>query len=144
MIRGYFDPESGDPRPLLRCKILLPGITSSWADFYPLIDTGAHTTSLHPVDAIVGAGISAERLADPGAWARHEQRVGVGGGARYFLTEAVYAFRHEDGQWQEISGDIRIAQLQADNILFPSLLGWDILRHFSISLDWRTRSITFS
>jgi hypothetical protein len=126
---------------MVRVAIMLPGITRevSVVDF--LVDTGAMITTIHPRDAIVRLGIDPIRLADPGRWPTSETIRGVGGTAVQFRVPAQYGFVHEDDRLQVIAGDVRIAQLRAETETLPSLLGWDILRHFQLITDWSSRLV---
>ena len=135
MIVGAFDPGYDTPVPLVRAAVFVSGITSDWVHVFFLLDTGASTTCLHPKDAIFRFGITPVRLALPQHWPAQESRYGVGGGATYYPVQASYAFQHLDDTWQRIDGEIRIAQLRADNQTIDSLLGWDILQQFRIDVD---------
>jgi hypothetical protein len=41
-----------------------------------------------------------------------------------------------------VEGQIEVAQLTTTNRGIPSLLGWDVLQHFKLTLDWPSRTIT--
>ena len=142
MIRGYFDPNFTDPLPTVRVGLFLPGITPSSVSVNFLLDTGADTTALHPRDAIFRVGINEANLNQPSLWPRRRRAGGVGGTGEYYLHPAHYAFRHDDGRVQVIQADVWIARPSSANETLESLLGWDVLRHFRIELDWGTRQIT--
>ena len=126
----------------MRAALILPGITTAPAIVDFLLDTGASTTSLDPRDALTIVQIDPVILADPQYWQSLTVHTGIGGGGiTYFTHEAHYGFLRDDGQVQEIRGQISIAQLRPDNRTIPSLLGWDILQHFHVSLDWSKRQI---
>jgi hypothetical protein len=112
-----------------------------FADVPFVIDTGSETSCLHPPDAVLRFGIAASTLRNTEGWRAQAQNVGVGGTATYFLAPCVYAFSHEDGHAQEIEAVIEIAQLTDFNRLMPSILGWDVLKHFAIRLDWSQRLV---
>jgi hypothetical protein len=120
----------------------LPKIHEKWVSIDFPLDTGASTTSPHPLDAVVRIGISPTHLIDATNWTRPEPHGGVGGSAIYFVVPAFYAFLQDDGQWHPLSGEIRIAQLTAGNTTLPSLLGWDILQQFRVVADWATRTVS--
>jgi hypothetical protein len=126
---------------MVRAALFLPGITPDWSLVGFLLDTGAATTCLHPWDATERVGISEERLQDRDAWDRAETHSGVGGGAIYYVVRARYALLDERGEWKIIEGAIRIAHFTPTNESLPSILGWDILRRFAISLDWEQRVV---
>ena len=122
----------------------MPGITQEWKRFYTLIDTGAEVTCLHPSDALANIEIPLDDLSDESRWPVRDQRFGIGGQALYFTVDAVYSFLHEDGHWQEMPGQLRIAKPRPDNLMFPSLLGWDVLRHFEIKLNFSAGLVTLT
>jgi len=66
---------------------------------------------------------------------------GVGGSATYFKVPVWYAFRHEDGRVQHITGTINLAPWEPNRVQFPSLLGWDVLAQFRLTMDWAQRSV---
>jgi len=72
---------------------------------------------------------------------RDETKGGVGGEALYFVVDAVYAFLRNDGQWQQLQGEIRVARMTTGNMTLPSLLGWDILQYFEVVANWPERTI---
>lgn len=139
---GLFDPRQDWPVPYVRASLWLPDIQPKWVSIDFLLDTGAGTTSLHPLDSVVRVGISPANLIDPGKWERAQNHGGVGGAAVYFVVPAFYAFLQDDSEWHEISGEIRIAQLTLGNAKLPSLLGWDILQNFRLVADWPNRRIS--
>jgi len=55
---------------------------------------------------------------------------------------AFYLFEHEDGRRQIIDDEIHLAQPTDYNRRFPSLLGWDILKYFRLTIDGRTGEVT--
>ena len=142
MIPGFFDPTQEWPVPYVRASLWLPEIEPRWVSIDFLLDTGAGTTSLHPVDSVVKVGIPAADLIDPAKWDRHEDHGGIGGRALYFVVPAFYAFLQSDGEWKRLQGEIRIAELTIGNSRLPSLLGWDLLQHFRIAADWANRTIS--
>ena len=60
----------------------------------------------------------------------------------YFPALASYYFVQTDGQILGMPGQIEIARLDTENRQIPSLLGWDVLQHFKLTLDWPGRAIT--
>jgi hypothetical protein len=81
-------------------------------------------------------------LAQPQQWPQHVTHHGVGGTSLYFREAAYYLFQHDDSQWLPLAGEIDIAQLRPDNRMLPSILGWDMLQHFRLVVDWPARQIT--
>ena len=142
MIRGVFNPEFPDyPLPLLRVALYLPRLVESWTLIDFLIDTGATTTSIHPSDADDALGIPEALLSSVDSWARRETHRGVGGEATFFVVPARYGLLDEHDEWMMFDGHIRIAQLTESNLSLPSILGWDILRRFAITLDWSQKIV---
>jgi hypothetical protein len=139
VIRGYFE-RSGYERamPRIRIVVSLPALCPNpvLVDF--LIDTGATSTTLHPTDMQAGFGISAERLANPNAWDNLSEASGVGGKMRQFTCPAHYRLQRDDRTEMHLSRPVHIAILTDANRNLPSVLGWDILREFTMTLDART------
>lgn len=142
MIRGYFDPNVGWGRPLLSVGLFLPNVSQQFEFVDFLIDTGATATVLHPGDAIHIVGINPKALASPQLWAQQQTIGGIGGAATIYIEPASYGFFHEDGTPQLVQGNICIAQPTSANRSVPSLLGWDVLQHFKLTLEWSTKTIT--
>jgi hypothetical protein len=142
VIRGWFDPDSSDhPLPMIAGLVSLPGIAEDWTLAYFLFDTGSASTTIHPHDAIERLQIQVERLRDPVVWTRRETVRGIGGSALSFITSARYAFLDDAGDWQIVEAQIRVAQPTPSNLGLPSILGWDILRRFTVHLDWSRKSV---
>ena len=119
----------------------LPSIAPKWTSVGFLLDTGAATTCVHPLDALARVDIPLGDLIDPTKWGHPENYGGVGGGARYFVVPAYYALLQDDGQWLQIPGDIRIAEATLGNLKLPSLFGRDLLERFKTVIDWSNRTI---
>lgn len=122
-------------RPTVRVAVLLSRVGVEQATIEFLIDTGATFSTLHPNDALFVLGIDSVRLSVPYIWPDKEPSLGIGGMVEDYVEPAEYVFTHEDGTTQTIVGHIRIAQPTAYNQQFPSLLGWDVLRHFRMVID---------
>jgi hypothetical protein len=121
--------------------LFLPGISQRWAAIDFLLDTGASTSCVHPQDATARLGIDAIALRTPSLWPRQRGAQGVGGTAIDFITPAHYALRRDDGGWDTYQDDLAIARSTSANQTLPSLLGWDILRHYRVVADWQARSV---
>lgn len=143
MIAGFFDVArgSGSPVPKVRVGVFVPNVTQAWAAVDFLIDTGAATTCVHPVDATTRLHILTADLNQPLKWARSESYRGIGGSAIYYVVPAHYAFQHGEGRVQVLHGQLRIAQPRPHNQALESLLGWDLLQHFRLVTDWPSRQI---
>jgi len=139
VIRGSFarllELEIHEPFPNVHVSLTIDGITREPAEVDFVVDSGSHFTCLQPNDATVWAEISEERLRNPYAWPATMGGSGVGGGSIFFPMPAAFTFRHESGRRQTIRQTIYIARLTPGNMYMPSLMGWDLLRHFRLLLD---------
>lgn len=139
MISGFWLPQF--PLPLIRIGMNLPGISDRWELVTLVIDTGATKTALHPLDSVRVFRMSAATL-DSASWLSVNPSGGVGGNANYTSMPAKYAFYHDDGTTPELLGHtVEVAELTAHNQSLPSILGWDMLEHFHVTLHGR-ESIT--
>jgi hypothetical protein len=120
----------------------LPGSSRSWVPINFLIDTGAAITLLRPLDAIGRLQLDPLVLAQPLHWPNRQPISGVTGSGECYVHPAEYAFLHEDGRLQRIAGEICIDPPNQTNNSRKSLLGWDVLQHFRLSVDWSGRRIT--
>ena len=128
--------------PKIQASLHLPGITSGFVTLDFLVDSGASDSCIHPQDARGRLGISDSMLSSSRLWPSIRSTRGVGGSSMSYRHPAVYGFLHDDGNLQQIEGDIDVAQPTPANATFPSLLGWDILRYFRIELDYVGLSVT--
>ena len=139
MIRGYFD-RIGYERPVARleidCSLPMVSPIAETIDF--LIDTGSISTTLHPRDMIRSFHLTRGELAAPERWNRSRTGIGIGGRVMEFIEAAQLRLRRDDGTLRTFEHDVLIAQLTSENEYLPSLLGWDVLRHFRLTLDTRT------
>ena len=143
MIHGFFDPRSPDwPIPYVSVLVYVDGITPSWAQVNFLLDTGATTSCIHPLDSVRSLGLPVAQLATPPADWVPEISSGIGGSSSYYRHPATYALRHDDGQWDIFGGQLRIGQITAQNTRIPSLLGWDVLQQFQLVTNWPSRLIS--
>jgi len=122
--------------PTVRVGLHLPSITPTFVTVDFLLDSGATDSSLHPHDATTRLGINRATLKSPELWPNIQANSGVGGLSLCYLHPAIYGFQHDDGRFQEIEGEILVAQPTSTNSKIPCLLGWDILRFFRIELDY--------
>ena len=107
-----------------------------------LIDTGADWASLQPADAIAGLRFELSELESPGRWGETAVLQGIGGDAMCYVEQAVFGFRHIDGRVREIGTSIYILQPSEFSQDVPSLLGWNVLRHFDLRLSWYRETVT--
>ena len=84
-----------------------------------------------PVDFVAGIGAHPDAV----------RYGGIGGTAAFLSVPAEYRFEDSDGGILELRRTIDLAQLTTVNRAIPSLLGWDVLQHFKLTLDWPNRRI---
>ncbi len=140
MIPCFFDPTTTWPVPRVRAAVYVPGFSKDWGFVDFLVDTGAASTVLHPVDAI-SVGFDATTLADAALWSNKRDVYGVGGTSVNYVLVAAYAFRHDNGQWEKFAAEISVAQLTIATQALPSLMGWDILQKYRLEADWASRHV---
>ena len=82
---------------------------------------------------------------DPSNWnvADIHLASGIGGGARYLEVVASFAFFDDEAGWIELHGSVQLSELRQDNQHIPSLLGLDVLRHFTMTLNLTAQSLDF-
>ena len=136
LIAGFFDPGYPQPLPMVRVALFLPKITLDWVGVDFVLDTGADATSLFPRDALFVVGIDRAAFNNPAGWPKPKPMGGVAGSGECYPWPASYALRHEDGRWERIDGQIDIVRPTPDSMPVESLLGWDVLQHFRITIDW--------
>jgi hypothetical protein len=141
LISGHFGLNFVLPLPVVRVSLHLPRITKDFVAIDFLLDTGATNTCLHPQDAMTKVGIPMGTLSRPDRWHQRMRMPGIGGSPEYYIWPAIYGFDHDDGHFQQLSGEIRIAPLPATNPSLPSLLGWDVLRYFRVDVDFAGQQV---
>lgn len=142
MIRGYFDREWGMPVPAVQVALFIPTVMRRWSLTTFLIDTGSTASVIHPGSAVNDLGLDPDYLNDPARWPDHAEVRGVGGQVQHYTIPAELTFAHEDGTLKSYAQSIQVAPERPGNEGLPSLLGWDILRHFRLTVDWRSRTVT--
>ncbi len=141
MIAGRFDPHSRWPVPLVRATVFLPDLTARWAPVEFVLDTGATHTTLHPADAQSVLGIDLAQLDQLESSMERVTAQGIGGSSTYYVVPAEYGFVHEAGHFQVIRERILVADQSSGNQSLPSVLGWDVLQHFRLELEWARRTV---
>ena len=130
MISGYFSALWGCP--FVWARLTVSGRPPEPVPF--LIDTGSATSIVHAKDARMRLNLAMSEL-DPAAWLPEEivRRQGVAGVALSRLMEGAFDFVHEDGATETIAETIELGGTGSEGL--PSLLGWDVLRHFRLDLN---------
>lgn len=141
MIPGYFDTTKRPGLAFIDVALRITGVSASWSVVPFLIDTGAATTCVHPLDAINRLSIPATTLQQQQAWHHHETYHGIGGSALYYVVPVEYAFLTDQGHTHVLPGHVRIARPLPHNQNMESLLGWDVLQHFRLVADWPSRRV---
>jgi hypothetical protein len=91
------------------------------------------------VDAI-RAGVPLETLDQPGLWKLRREHRGIGGTSDFYVVPCFFAFPDDNIGQRNFSAEIDIAPGRPDTYV-PSVLGWDVLQHFAIRLDWSQRAV---
>lgn len=125
MIIGLFDEDS---RPYVDGRVFIPRLQAETTIRFQ-VDTGSDIMLIHPPD-LRRAGISTELLN-----ARSETGA-IGGLTETFIEPAVVHFVDEDGLTRyDFRFNIHIAEPDAHNDDYPSLLGMDILNCWYTECD---------
>jgi hypothetical protein len=137
VISGYFSAKWGCPFVWAQLKV--PGRLPEPVPF--LIDTGSATSIIHAKDARTRLLLAMSEL-DPAAWLPEEtvRRRGVAGVALSRLMDAAFDFAHEDGATETVAGVVELGGVGSEGL--PSLLGWDVLRHFRLDLNARRGTVS--
>jgi hypothetical protein len=122
------------PIPFVRATLRLPIFPDSNADTVIfLVDTGADMTVVHPDDAdrLLGTEdrwqiIRAHEVIQPG---------GAGAGSPHYRVPAILYLLHDDQQIDTFEFTVVIAEPTAANRGSESLLGRDILAHYTSRMD---------
>lgn len=78
----------------------------------------------------------------PPSWPAPIENIGVGGRAKYFPFPATYlVFDDDTGEEWRWEATIDIGDGAESMYEVPSILGWDVLQHFRLELDWTTREV---
>jgi hypothetical protein len=129
------------PVPMVRVLLYVPAAVPLWRPVDFMLDTGASASVLNPTQALLQVGFRREQLTRPQRW-RKETFRGIGNDVVEYVLDASYGWFFGDGSYRLIAGPIRVAPYSEQSARLPSLLGWDILQHFQISMNWRAKIIT--
>jgi hypothetical protein len=126
---------------MVRVLLYVPAAVSLWRPVDFMLDTGASATVLNPTQAIVQVGFRRDQLTRPQPW-RKETARGVGSDVVEYVLDASYGLYFSDGTYRLIGGPLRVAPYSEHAARLPSLLGWDFLQHFQVSMNWRAKVVT--
>jgi hypothetical protein len=76
----------------------------------------------------------------PSLWSLRREHRGIGGTADFYVVPCFFAFLDDRIGQRSFSSEIDIAPPRTDRYT-PSVLGWDVLQHFAIRLDWSQRLV---
>ena len=133
MITGYFDPDSAHPQPYVDLEMWIPSVSMDTRVPFR-IDTGADLTLLSPD---VGMRLRNELGVDLLSLPFGTVIGGIGG---EIATRRIQAAIFIGGYiWQ---GEILLAEPPPGRFIeMPSILGWDIMRHLALFMDYATRRV---
>ncbi len=133
MIRGYFLTRGDRLRPFVDAIVEIPGVSRA-LDVTLLVDTGADYTVLAPLDAV---RLSSRLGIDVAALPQGNPSAGVGGWVETRTIDAVLTLG-------SFSMSLTITILEAPTgplAPIPSLLGRDVIAHFALFMEERTRRV---
>jgi hypothetical protein len=124
---------------MLDLPVLAAGIVVAPFRVEFLLDTGSGQSCLGPLDAI-RAGIPLDVLASPSQWKLRREHRGIGGTADFYVVPGFFEFNDAEIGSRRFSSEIDVSPSRTD-VFMPSVLGWDVLQHFAIRLDWSQRLV---
>jgi predicted aspartyl protease len=125
MITGRYGNTSG--RPFIEGRLIIPSQNIS-TNISFLVDTGADTTVLMPMDGTkIGLDYSKLTVTAPS--------VGVGGFCKNFIEDAIAVFLDEPGQICVYIFKLMIVPPSPDIMDVPALLGRNIIDRWRINYD---------
>ena len=134
MIAGYFDTDTGQPRPSIQLNVHTLATDGGVLDVTFLIDTGADYTVLSPNDAVrLRTELGVDLLSLPPG-------VMLGGIGGEIATRRIQvAIARSNFAWQ---GEILLAEPPPGRFIeMPSILGWDVMRYLTLFMDYATRRV---
>ncbi len=140
MIPGFFQ-RNRYPQPFVRIALVVEEFGTGAAVVPFLVDTGAARTTVHALDSLRFFSRSPSDL-DSNLWSQRTTMGGVGGSVHYKPSPAIFGFAHDHGGIQTVEQEILIGDLSSAGI--PSLLGWDLLRHFELRVSGRDLTVSLT
>ncbi len=127
MITGYFDGDE----PFVQGRLIIEQLgVEDFVEF--LVDTGAYSTVLHPMDG-VRVGCRFDRLSG-----EPETVLGIGGTQICYPEEAIIVFADDDGEYAfSLAIDIVLPDDDPKAVVneLPSLLGRDFINYRRLHYD---------
>jgi len=122
MIRGYFN--SG--RPYVKGLVYFADFDQERPIQF-LIDTGADITTVHPAD-FLPLNIDTASMGSP-----DRESIGIGGSAGSWSRSGIVMLPEDDSTTLSVLAcDLDLAVPNETNMRYPSLLGRDVLQHFTL------------
>lgn len=123
MIQGRFDHQG---RPCVQGWLILPRLNIQ-GEVEFLVDTGADSTIIHPLDG--------QKLGVPFEELQNEiVSVGIGGSHPYFPEDAILLFE-DDARLRQYRCEVLVGQPSDILNRLPSLLGRSLLNHWRMVYD---------
>lgn len=133
MIRGYFSTVGPTPRPFVDAALEIPSCHRAIRIHF-LVDTGADRTTVGPPDA---RRLARELGIDLASLPQGNPSVGVGGRVETRTIDAVLTLDSFSTSLTLTILDLPTGRLAP----IPSLLGRDVLAHFALFMEERTRRV---
>ena len=133
MLRGSFDDTTG--RPYIEGTLILPR-SRIWSVISFLVDTGADTSRLHPLDGF-RIGLDYPQLRG------RAESTGIGGAVFDYEEEAVVIFAEGVVSYYVYQVKLAIALPTEGTMSLPSLLGRDILDRWYMTYNPSKKTLRF-
>lgn len=129
MIKGFIDGRL----PRIAAVVAIPALGGTPVRVRFLLDTGAATSLISPVDSRA-MGLNPIQLVDD---PRAEFAGGIGGTIRYVAVVALLDFVEDTARLNPYRTPIGIAESTAASEVLPSILGMDFIQHFRLTVSVR-------
>jgi predicted aspartyl protease len=129
MIRGFIDGRA----PRIAAVVSVPALGGTPVQVRFLLDTGAATSLISPVDSRA-MGLKPRQLVDD---PRAASAGGIGGTIRYVAVVALLDFVEDTARLKPYRAPIGIAESSTASEVLPSILGMDFIQHFCLTVSVR-------
>jgi hypothetical protein len=142
LIRGAFSRNQPAPFPFVVVHVWMESLRDEWVQVPFAIDTGATASIMHWYDAATRLEMPNDRL-NVNTWdpSRVRTATGVGGRTRYLQESITYGFPDDAGGVFFLPGTVLLGEKNEATEELPSILGWDVLHHFEVTLNSRTGNV---